>query len=580
MAARSVRPEIVVAFDIGTTYSGYAWSFATGKYQIHAMREANPAIGQISSSNPPGKVPTVLLLHPDGKFHSFGHKAISNFGLIDEQAEWLYFKRFKMELHNLSRNTMATAANGKKRSLKLVFSLTLHHFSEEAIKQMESHSATDVNPDDVTWVITVPAIWNDAAKQIMREAAYEAGLTSRDQPDRLVIALEPEAAALYCKSVSLMSGVSEVEDTTEAYKSGTKYLLADCGGGTVDVAVHEVGADGTMRELHHATGGAWGGTYVDNNFVSLLERMFGKESIERFQKDHQGEWVNLISQKFEAAKRCAEIDKSIHVEFPLNFYLFMQEQNSSVEDCIKSLSNSDLKFFRGCLRINYAEVAKLFESVFANIVTHLKDVIEKIDGIEYVILVGGFATCPLLQIHLKEQLESSYCVRVVVARESSLAVVMGSVLFGHDPKALTARRAKYTYGVASHKVFEQGDDNSRRITDDYGRTLCRDAFIIFVKKNQEIKVNEEIQCTFEPTKKDCAESFFQIGLSEDENPHYFDSDRMKKTALLTVRTGSQSKKKPAFTVFMKFGATEVKIRAVNMSTEKNDEIHFDLDFLH
>eukprot|EP00118_Oscarella_pearsei_P014366 m.122707 g.122707 ORF g.122707 m.122707 type:complete len:572 (+) comp37797_c0_seq1:24-1739(+) len=570
---------LVVAIDVGTTYSGYAWSFADNKYMIQAIREVAPNPERVTSSIPTGKVPTALLLKPDGTFHSFGHKALHYYNAEldeDEQKEWIYFERFKMKLHrksDLSRDTMATAANGKTISLQSVVSHTLRYFGDAAIKQASSSSKTDVNPGDVTWVVTVPAIWNDAAKQIMREAAYEAGLTSRDQPDRLVIALEPEAAALYCKSVSLMSGVSEVEDTTEAYKSGTKYLLADCGGGTVDVAVHEVGADGTMRELHHATGGAWGGTYVDNNFVSLLERMFGKESIERFQKDHQGEWVNLISQKFEAAKRCAELDKTIHVEFPYDLFDVMK-------DYIKPLGNKDLKFASGRLQINYPEVSKLFEPIFIPIADHLKTIIKKNDGIKYVILVGGFATCPLLQIHLKEQLESSYCVRVMVAREASLAVLMGSVLFGHDPKALTARRAKYTYGVASHKVFEQGDDNSRRITDDYGRTLCRDAFIIFVKKNQEIKVNEEIQCTFEPTKKDCAESFFQIGLSEDENPHYFDSDRMKKTALLTVRTGSQSKKKPAFTVFMKFGATEVKIRAVNMSTEKNDEIHFDLDFLH
>jgi hypothetical protein len=28
-------------------------------------------------------------------------------------------------------------------------------------------------PDDVRWVVTVPAIWSDRAKQFMRNAAYE-----------------------------------------------------------------------------------------------------------------------------------------------------------------------------------------------------------------------------------------------------------------------------------------------------------------------------------------------------------------------------------------------------------------------
>jgi hypothetical protein len=30
-----------------------------------------------------------------------------------------------------------------------------------------------VSPDDVKWIITVPAIWSDAAKQFMREAAEQ-----------------------------------------------------------------------------------------------------------------------------------------------------------------------------------------------------------------------------------------------------------------------------------------------------------------------------------------------------------------------------------------------------------------------
>jgi hypothetical protein len=30
-----------------------------------------------------------------------------------------------------------------------------------------------IDPRDINWVLTVPAIWSDAAKQFMREAAVE-----------------------------------------------------------------------------------------------------------------------------------------------------------------------------------------------------------------------------------------------------------------------------------------------------------------------------------------------------------------------------------------------------------------------
>ena len=68
---------------------------------------------------------------------------------------------------------MAIAANGKEIPLKTVFAFSLGHFKDAAIDQISSCSMYDVDPQHVKWVITVPAIWDDGAKQIMREAAYE-----------------------------------------------------------------------------------------------------------------------------------------------------------------------------------------------------------------------------------------------------------------------------------------------------------------------------------------------------------------------------------------------------------------------
>ena len=69
-------------------------------------------------------------------------------------------------------------------------------------------------------MVTVPAIWRQQAKQFMREAAYQAGIASPRQPDQLVIALEPEAASVYCRKLKMnqlvgdRSGLQEeVEDS-------------------------------------------------------------------------------------------------------------------------------------------------------------------------------------------------------------------------------------------------------------------------------------------------------------------------------------------------------------------------------
>jgi len=42
---------------------------------------------------------------------------------------------------------------------------------------------------------------------------------------------------------------------------GVRYMVVDCGGGTVDITVHEMDSKtGKLNELHKATGGPHGST--------------------------------------------------------------------------------------------------------------------------------------------------------------------------------------------------------------------------------------------------------------------------------------------------------------------------------
>lgn len=57
--------------------------------------------------------------------------------------------------------------------------------------------------------MTVPAMWGDASKHAMREAALRAGFIHKLDSDALSIILEPEAAAIYAldkKAPPLLSG--------------------------------------------------------------------------------------------------------------------------------------------------------------------------------------------------------------------------------------------------------------------------------------------------------------------------------------------------------------------------------------
>ena len=89
---------VVVAIDFGTTFSGYAFSFVHDPDSIHMMRKWEGGDPGVINQ----KTPTILMLTPDGEFHSFGFTARDFYHDMDsaEAGKWMYFEKFKMELHH------------------------------------------------------------------------------------------------------------------------------------------------------------------------------------------------------------------------------------------------------------------------------------------------------------------------------------------------------------------------------------------------------------------------------------------------------------------------------------------------
>ena len=56
-------------------------------------------------------------------------------------------------------------------------------------------------------------------------------------------------------------------------RKGTRYLVVDCGGGTVDITVHEILPYGRLKELHRASGGPYGSTGKISFYLFSLARL-------------------------------------------------------------------------------------------------------------------------------------------------------------------------------------------------------------------------------------------------------------------------------------------------------------------
>ena len=63
---------------------------------------------------------------------------------------------------------------GKELPAMTVFSESIRYLKEHLLEEL-TKKATTMTEEDIHWVLTVPAIWSDAAKQFMRESAVEVG---------------------------------------------------------------------------------------------------------------------------------------------------------------------------------------------------------------------------------------------------------------------------------------------------------------------------------------------------------------------------------------------------------------------
>lgn len=77
-----------------------------------------------------------------------------------------------MLFQDISRTSTVTDINGRSATALLIFSMVIGFLRDHLLDTIRSQ-AVGVSDSDIQYVITVPAIWDDKAKQFMSEAALK-----------------------------------------------------------------------------------------------------------------------------------------------------------------------------------------------------------------------------------------------------------------------------------------------------------------------------------------------------------------------------------------------------------------------
>ncbi|XP_063411608.1 heat shock 70 kDa protein 12B-like [Mytilus trossulus] len=564
----------VVAIDFGTTYSGYAFSVTKPGRKL---KDVEILASQVWNSGTSGvaslKAPTSLLLRRHKEIVAFGFEAEEQYAdiTLDGKADHYYFfDRFKMELHNnknITSRMRLEDVRGQTLPAIEVFELSIKALIDH-LQQTVKIKNIKIDTAKITWVLTVPAIWTDRAKQFMRESAELAGIPH----NMLKIALEPEAASIYCQTFPYPGS----KDIT---KAGSKYVVADLGGGTVDITVHEKLNDGTLKELERARGTACGGTSIDKAFYQLMIRVFGAPLLHKM-KSHYPSCHLALERCFEGVKRTLHPDKTGYVNVTIPYAtldsLCQSELGKNINGIAKSSSISKhFQLLGDKLRIDASFALSLFKSTSDSIVSLLESIVQKriLTDTAGIILVGGFAECKVIQ----ENVQTAFPRQNIILQEDPGSVVLkGAVLFGYKSDYISSRIGRHTYGVRKTSHFDKNKYPEHRKTYINGEEKCKNVFDTFMEAKTSIAlghINEKTYVTCLPFQKRLT---VEVYYTDNQNVIYTDGNDCTLLGKLSLDILNPTKHIRYITAIFHFGDTEFSVKVVDDESGSREKKFFEL----
>ncbi|KIW48546.1 uncharacterized protein PV06_01122 [Exophiala oligosperma] len=398
---------LVVAVDFGTTFSGVAWA-QTARPEIRSTIVEWPALrGQDDRTS--DKVPTELAFDDSG----------SKFGFEIEEGE-LRYQWFKLGIDPKQEEQLVShlsIAYPDSKALPPAYDqqhdpvhlVTLYltrlrgHIMDILAKNLGSGV---IKTTPIRFTITVPAIWDDAAKARTQKCVQSAGMGKEVR-----IISEPEAAVFY----ALMPWTLTTSDQV------TPLLFA---------------TQAEIREAVPGDGSACGSTFLNRIFARFLKDHL--EDVEGYDQDTLDEAMLDFETN---TKRRFNGDNAMTLRVP-----------GLVDDLTKGIK-------RQRLTIQAGKVMSLFEPVISSILTLVMSQLRQTKNAKAVILVGGFGQSPYLRNCIKKVVPAT--IEVLQPPNGWTAVVKGALMRSLneiEPDTsrinIASRIARKAYGMRAGVEYE------------------------------------------------------------------------------------------------------------------------------
>lgn len=349
-------------------------------------------------------------------------------------------------------------------------------------------------------------------------------IPEEDNPHKITLVVEPEAAAFYCQNMSQYT-YAQYCKPTEQYKSDT-YLVVDIGGGTVDIVAYRIvdkHSEPHMEIIHEPTGGSWGGSGVNAEFKKFIESLTQDVCFSRY--------IQTSSQETNS-KQQIYLDKIVHESFECQKILFGDKTLNEDEKVSINLHSSFIKCYGpqiedevakifktekkpqtrfssddNELRIGYNKLKLFVEPIVKGIIQCVAKVLNNVPCVQTIYLIGGFGGCEYIRSELQSHFKSHY--KFITPREKEHAVVKGAAMMRKNPELILARRVDATYGIRVRIPFiHQLHDEQYRCKAPGRVDMCSNIFATFVEKGDVVSPDYVYMKTFNPERKE--QTFMQV----------------------------------------------------------------------
>ena len=421
--------------------------------------------------------------------------------------------------------------------------------------------------DDVQWCLTVPAIWDEKAKQTMKACAEKAGMVKGPASDSsapassypLDIILEPEAASVYCQ---------EKVKSRLKLRKGDKLLIADVGGGTIDLVLHEKADDDPESLKVHEVVGSYGelggGTFVDSHFFSFLSEKIG--CFKEFCNSHPDiamriyGWWQDIKTGFDG--------EGYNADLPLPRKLSEAWEEYDDDSGSGKLNKEDYDE----VRLEDSDFMKIFRPEVEKV---LRLIEKQVRGVRVLMVVGGFAASPYLMKRIREKFKGMVD-EIIVPEDPGSAICHGAVRLHIAKDTIQSRIAKKTYGIRIRRRAVGGEPAEFIFVDDDGELWCDNAFEVFVRKGSRVPLGHSVENVFSPMEQGQRSVDIELYSSVNRNPKFTRGEEgvVKEGSFeVDISEAKEMDKKRRISVRMCFGASLIGVTAsrVNFGRSRAEE---------